>query len=392
MNRPLALLAALGCLWVSPARAQTDTVKGLPDVIGTAAEEVLKLVKNQPLSIGQVTPTGLPDVNGGPAIGILLRQALERLKPGIVRDKDAPFEVNGTFVFGPHPDPKEATLGQKALRLIFRIVDTQTGEETPLRLSRFFLQDNTSIARVLQPSGPLPTGPAGDQPAQRRERNQAIQDLLKHPRAFVDPARPSVVSTGPDSPYRVEILAGPLGDGNTRPTEGRPARVDDNGLALIDLKQDEVYEIRLYNASPDEVAARVFIDGIDSFQFSDDRDPRDPTKPRFSHYNLAGRPERGAETVAQLPGWHKRAVGTDNFLAFLVTAYGKGASTKGVVAQGATGVIQVQFARSHPLPADGRPRGAGNETGFGPPRQGEQKVVAREIEPFIDAVAIRYAH
>ncbi len=365
--------------------AEPEPVNGLSDVIKIAAEEVLKLANGQPLSIGQVTPTGLPDANGGPAIGLLLKLELERQKPGIVLEKDAPFEVNGTFVFGPHPDASEATLGQKALRLIFRIVDTQTGEETPLRLSRFFLQDNTTIARVLQPSGSLPTGPPGDQPAQRRERNEKIQKLVKQPESFVDPARPTLVSTSPTSPYAVEILACHIGDGQTRPTEGRPARID-KGLARIDLERDEVYEIRIHNNSPDEVAARVFIDGIDVYQFSDDRDPKDATRPKFTHFIIP------AQSTSQIPGWHKRQVGADNFLAFLVTAYGKGASTKGVKAQGEVGVIQVQFSRSKPMPADGLPRGADIETGFGPPRQGEQKAVVREIEPFIDAVSIRYTH
>jgi hypothetical protein len=240
MNFPrILLLGTLGGALVAtrPVQAEPDTVKGLPDVIKTAAEEILKLVKNQPLSIGQVTPIGQSASNGGPGIGVLLRQELERLKPGIVRDQDAPFEVKGDFVFGPNPDASEASLGQKAIRLIFRIVDTQTGEETPLRLSRFLLQDNTSIARILQPSGPITAGPPGDQPAQRRERNREIQDLIKHPRAFRDPARPSLVSSGEGSPYKVEVVAGPLGDGSTRPTEGRPARIDANGLALIDLAQ-----------------------------------------------------------------------------------------------------------------------------------------------------------
>ena len=385
MNTSRILLAsAVAFALARPTRGQPDTVKGLPDVIRTAAEEVLKLAKNQPLSIGQVTPTGLPDTNGGPAIGVLLRQELERQKPGIVRDKDAPFEVNGSYVFAPHPDPAEAALGQKALRLIFRIVDTQSGEETPLRLSRFFLQDNTSIARVLQSTGPLPMDPSKDQTAQRRERNQAIQDQVKDPKAFIDPAHPTLVSSAEGSPYRVEILAGPIGDGKVRPTLARPARLE-KGFAVIEVERGEVYEVRIHNSSPEEVAAKIFVDGIDVFQFSDDRDPKDPAKPKFSHFIVAGRTD--SETI---PGWHKCVVGPENFLSFLVTAYGQGASTKGVSAQGAVGVVQVQFALCKLLHPDGRPRGAGNETGFGPPREVKQQEVKREVGPPIDVVSIRY--
>ena len=37
------------------------------------------------------------------------------------------------------------------------------------------------------------------------------------------------------------------------------------------------------NRTAEEVAIRVFIDGLDLFHFSNDRDPRDPTRPLFSH-------------------------------------------------------------------------------------------------------------
>ena len=63
-----------------------------------------------------------------------------------------------------------------------------------------------------------------------------------------------------------------------------------------------------------------------------------------------------------------------------------------MTAQGPTGVIHVQFSRTKALPEGTTGRTPGIETGFGPPRQGEQTPVVREILPFIDAVTIRYAH
>jgi hypothetical protein len=55
-------------------------------------------------------------------------------------------------------------------------------------------------------------------------------------------------------------------------------------------------------------------------------------------------------------------------------------------------VIHVQFSRTRTLPEGVTRRTPGIETGFGPPRQGEQTPVVREILPFTDAVTIRYAH
>src|SRR5262249_51926878 len=139
------------------------------------------------------------------------------------------------------------------------------------------------------------------------------------------------------------------------------------------------------NNSPEEVAARVFIDGLDVFHFSDDRDPFDRTRPRFSHFIV---PPRSSETI---PGWHKSVSGKKNFLAFLVTAYGEGASSQaGIPASGPVGVIQVQFSRCYPRQAGGRSRSPSNETGFGPPRAIKQEAVAREIEPPTDCVSVRY--
>jgi hypothetical protein len=88
--------------------------------------------------------------------------------------------------------------------------------------------------------------------------------------------------------------------------------------------------------------------------------------------------------VPPRPGRRRTAHGA------LVTEYGKGAaSSQGIPASGPIGVIQVQFSRCHPdLP--GAKKGAGNETGTGPPREVGQTEVAREVEPPIDVVSVRY--
>ena len=66
------------------------------------------------------------------------------------------------------------------------------------------------------------------------------------------------------------------------------------------------------------------------------------------------------------------------------------ASSQGIPASGPIGVIQVQFSRCHPvLPGAGKGSPA-NETGFGPPRKIDQEEVAREVEPPIDVVSVRY--
>src|SRR5437773_12052286 len=91
---PVLLTLAVGRagLGLLPGRcaAQAEDSGSLQDVLRSAAAEVLKLVKDKPVSVGQITPTGLPDANGGPALGELLRGELEALRAGSVR-RVAPF-------------------------------------------------------------------------------------------------------------------------------------------------------------------------------------------------------------------------------------------------------------------------------------------------------------
>jgi hypothetical protein len=349
-----------------------------------AARQVFNLVKGQPLSIGQITPNDPPDANAGPGIAGALQDELERIQKGIVHARGTLFTVKGDYGLRPHPDPNEQ--GQKVLEVNFRVIPKESNQGTAVPVIVF---DNTSIMRLFQISGALPLDPKKDQTEQRRERNKVIQAKLNDPGGFIDPTHPSRVSSSKESPYQVEVLAGPLGDGKTRPTKARDAEIKD-GQALTDIQRGEVYEIRVYNHSTDEAAIRVFIDGLDLFHFSDDRNPDDSTRPKYTYLIVPpardGNP--GIETIA---GWHKSIKGDDNFLAFLVTEYGKGASSKaGIPASGPVGVIQAQFSRCYRVEPGVRKRSPSNETGLGPPRKVDQEEVAREVEPPIDVVSVRY--
>jgi hypothetical protein len=363
--------------------------ESLHEAIQGAAGQVLKLVKGAPVSVNStIATTGLPRTNGGPGIVELLKAALERIQPGVVRDQNALYDVQGRVGLTPHPIASEADRDQRVLRLELNIVDTRTSEPLPLHVTRF-ITDNTSIIRFLQPSGPVPSGPPDDQHEARRVRNRRIQEIVRNPRTVLAGSPPTRICSSPASLYQVEVLAGPLGDGKTRPTRPRRAQVKD-GLGFVDIERGEVYEVRVYNRSPEEVAIRVFIDGLDMFDFSDDRDPADRSRPKFT-YLIVPPARNGEPGVETIPGWHKSIQGKENFRAFLVTEYGKGAASKeGIPASGPVGVIQVQFSRCYPGLVGGRQKSAANETGFGPPLEIGQTEVAREVEPPIDVVSIRY--
>jgi hypothetical protein len=169
-----------------------------------------------------------------------------------------------------------------------------------------------------------------------------------------------------------------------------------DGEPFVDVGLKDLYEVKVYNDSPREVAVALSIDGLDMFHFSSDRDASG--RPKFSHFivfpkgyrdpsDAVGPEYDGTLTIV---GWHKSVAGTENFLSFLVTEHGQGAvSQAGVKARGKVGVIHVQFSNCRPLAA-GEKSAGGNETGFGPPRTVKQKPVRYEIEPPHEFVTVRY--
>ena len=395
----LSLLAILPA-W-NASYAASKVVGSFEEVVADAAVEVLKRTGNQPVSIGEFTSTGLRKTNSGPAIDDLLRKALEKINPASVKETgDAPFEVKGDYALrkvdrdrDAGRDKSETSLsdflpdGLQVIELTFRVISIGTGEKKTFELARF-VDDNKSIARLLQIAGKVDVG-HGTTREDRLERNERIAELAKHPQSFVDPAAPAIIKSSKESPYAIEILAESLEEHlkhKDNPQSHHPApleaRVDPKtGFAFVDVPRDFVYEIRLFNTSGQEAAAAVSIDGLDMFQFSDDVN-KETGKPLYGHLVF------DQEAIAV--GWHK-SVAKQRFDRFLVTEYGKGASAKtGKQATAQTGVIQVAFSRSSPLLPGRQKRSAGNETGFGPPEKVEQTPVEREITPPVDFVTVRY--
>ncbi len=380
---------ALAAAAAAPCHA-AKTVGSFDEVMRDAARAIVAISKNQPLFVGHFAPRGedLGESNSGPAISELLKTALESLTAGIVR-RDAPLAVDGHYTLTKNPERS----GLKAFKIAFKIVDRKTGEELPGVIERF-VDDNTSIARLLNVSGPITNDTGKLDSEARAERNKELAELAKHPKSFVDPAAPTLIRSAQGKPFAIEILSKPLASAEASEAQPLAATSDkESGLAFVDVKRGDLYEIRVRNESPDEVAVQVFIDGLDIFHFSEDRDSSDNSKPKFSHLVIPPKGKPGS--TQSIVGWHK-SVEKKRFDSFLVTEYGKGASSQaGIPATGPVGVIQVQFSKSFlPLPpglkGQARKRSARNETGFGPPREFEQKPVEREIEPPIDAITARY--
>jgi hypothetical protein len=182
------------------------------------------------------------------------------------------------------------------------------------------------------------------------------------------------------SPYAIEVLV--KRDIKALAMPRQPRFEGDN--PFVDTQRGELYAVRVYNNSQHEAAVTLHIDGLSVFTFSEVRDPKGA--PRYSHYIIPP----GKDTT--IHGWHKRNEPPDNFLSFLVTAYGDGASKLVAQPTGKVGLITATFAYAWPKgqepPKDDR--SAGDETGLGPPISAKFAEPQRTIGAVRDIVSIRY--
>jgi hypothetical protein len=360
--RRLTLLAACVALLALPAAGRADSVRG---EVGKLAQKIVKLLEEQnqtAVAVGAFVGPAQFETNAGPGFQGLLCEELEKLKPGVVQ-KTADLSVRGHYA----RIDDEKVAGQIAVKLTAEVFDRK--DESILKVA-IELSDTKDIARILGVTAALP--PDGDKP----DRHKALDKRLKSPEVFIHGDKKTLVSSGKDSPYEVELLVKPVGGKDpARPREAKAV----GGQAFVDIKVGELYEVRVRNNSDQEVGLALAVDGIDSFTFSEDRN--DKGDPRFTHHILAPKSE------TTIVGWHRTVdpKRKDNFLSFLVTEYGQGAASKfPAKSQGKVGTITVSIANSFP------PGRSGSETGFGPPREVKQTAVKRSFDPPHDFVTIRY--
>jgi hypothetical protein len=360
--RRLTLLAACVALLALPAPGRAEPVRG---EINKLAQKIVKLLEEQnqtAVAVGAFVGPAQFETNAGPGFQGLLCEELEKVKPGVVQ-KAADLSVRGRYA----RIDNEKVAGEIAVKVTAEVFDRK--DESILKVS-LEITDTKDIARILGVTASLP--PEGS----KTERHKELDRRLKNPEVFIHGDKKTLVSSGKDSPYSVELLVKPK-DGKD-PARPREAKAVD-GQAFVDIKNGELYEVRVRNNSEQEVGVSLAVDGIDVFTFSEDRN--DKGEPRFTHFILAPKSET---TVV---GWHRTIdpKRKDNYLSFLVTDYGQGAASKfPAKSQGKVGTITVSFANSFPF---GR---SGSETGFGPPREVKQTAVKRSFDPPHDFVTIRY--
>jgi hypothetical protein len=338
-----------------------------------AAKKIHKILEGR--SVDKVAVQSIAGEEGqgyGPGIQNLLIEELSALKVRV--DSDADIRIQGAFRKGFVKDPS-APNDVILVKIDFHLYDRSGDEisEIPLKLE---IRRNADIAKILGVSG----GISGN--GDYNQRNKDVADNLK---TKPEQVRGTKVYAFEGSPYAVEILVKPNVTATATPREPRR---DEKGEVFVDIQRGELYEVRFHNGSPMEAGVTLAIDGLDSFTFSELRDPK-TGGPKYSRWVV------GAGSTSTVIGWHKRDEAPDNFLSFLVTKYGEGASRKTPIPQasGKIGIITVAFAQAWTgeKPANERSADGGNETGFGPPVSQQVRSVQRQFGVERAVVNIRYA-
>ena len=366
----LPLTLAVFFVTSRPARADNLNLE-----LAALAADVQKLLAGRnetAIAIGQFVPLPGANASAGPAIAKGLADELARV--GVDVRLRANLTAEGRY--GLNEDAKS---GRLAVSLHVKIVD-KTGEEiVGLKLNPRGIFGDAVVSALLGLTVDLPPQADG------KERDKKIEYSAEKPQAYLEKTR---INAPGGQPFGIEVLVKGA-DGKFTPR----AAVEKEGLAFVELKNNEVYRVRVYNDADYEAAVTLTIDGLNMFTFSDIKDPK-TGKPSYDRLLV------GAHRSFAIPGWH-RTNEKNGSNEFQVTKYADSEAAKLYANSANVGTVTVTFAAAWPKekgpPADepknpdshsrsadlGTKRGA--ETGDGYKEQTREFGVTRA------AISVRYS-
>lgn len=372
----LTLIAAAG---YTTAVHATDALEARVDVVAKNVAKLLQAQSTTQIAIGQFSgPPNFP-TSSGPAIVQMFNDAFG--KYGIECRGRAPVGLTGEYAITEAPllDPVTGKqVKQLAVKINGRLVDQFGGVLTSFntegitagKFEATVPDVETFVSTIGVPVDlPPDAGPVAI--------DQHLRDSLIKPTVHLDPTK-TRYKASPQSPYEIEILC-----------NGKPLPIHlEEDLPYVDIQQGQTYAVRIYNHSDFDAAAKLLIDGLSVFEFSDIRHVSGPDKgkPKYSNYIIG----KGDSPI--LKGWHKD---NQHVESFLVTGYSQcAAATLGHTQN--LGTITVTIAAawpkgSPPPPDEFVTRSAGGTgTGFGPPLEHKVEEVRRDIGRVRASLCVRY--
>jgi len=336
--------------------------------IAKEIKQYLDKVSAKDVALGEFTPS--PDSRTKTVADPLLRQVIETELMNVkvvINDKS---ECVLSAVFSLNEKDKEG-FHYWTLNLQLRL----PGQANPINLpTPVKTKDMRILPQLLGVTGVLtPTGSAV-------ERNQELGMMVAEPKVHLDGEFNSRIGASKESQYRITILAKkPDGVAKERSATVR------NGEAFMNLDLNEEYMVRIENATQHEPAVKCSIDGIDIFEFSEEKNEQG--SPKFGYYIVPAAKEN-KPGMAEIAGWQMK-LGTVK--PFKITELGGGAAGR-LNRKDQVGTITVAFADCY-LPNDprGNGRAANVETGFGQEIIQPQVSVERRFDVVKESVTIRYS-
>jgi hypothetical protein len=136
----------------------------------------------------------------------------------------------------------------------------------------------------------------------------------------------------------------------------RPAYLDDNAVPYVSLKDGESFHLHFWNYADYDVSARFYLDGINSFSFSDVRN--EVGRPKYQRWIVS------SGEMLCLQGWHRNNQEVDEFkvVPYRESAAGRLGRSRDVgtitVEVRRTYIAKIKAAMGAPAPLD-PPRGIG---------------------------------
>ncbi len=324
-------------------------------------EHILPLMEKRgqgAVAIGGFTAATSVKGSAGPEIQMKLSQMLQQLNINVDADKYR-YEINGNYL--PYNDPQSDLYGVK---LVTRLVDAEDG--TTLGEFPRFVFGPESVPRLL---GLTVSSKGGSDP---KIQSVSFKKSVQTPEVFLTGA---IVSASPVSPYSVELLVLKSGQ-----YQAIPMSSDTQQRPLAPLSKNDIYAIRLTNNSDHDAAVRVTIDGVNTFEFSEQS-----PKP---NYWIVPRSKDGKPGTTTIRGWDKSNAKS---VEFKVVDFPESAAAKIKLQPSQVGMISASFAACWENEND-RPRSEGRTraTGFGNEILDQKTLVKRQVGQVRDVISIRY--
>jgi hypothetical protein len=354
------VVVVLCFFWSLSARGDDLLDQGLAKM----AKEIKSILEEEMLPTKVIVGdfSGVPKLkaSGGVEISRSIKKQLEA--SGVTVSDDANTQIMGKFNLIEKRQHPQDEFDSLALEILAQVLDGDGNELTVRQITVF-----GSVA--LQISGASGVDIPPTMPEKQRQEKTIEQ--VKNPPTSTDQGKTKPTAT---SPFAVEIL---VVKGNQ--LEKRPAALDQQKRANVDLHQGEEYVVRLHNTANFEAAVTLTIDGVDMFVDATDAPPNSRIIVAPGKY-------------ADVPGWYISKTKTK---AFQIGGYEQSVA-KRVGSSTGIGTITAAFRASWdpkgPRPADepaGQPKD-GKATTQGRDLAKNYELVIRDFGDVRSVVSVRY--